>query len=257
LLKVLEALAVSPLLGFVLAGALYFLCRKRLHDEHLYRPVTDKPPIWWMRGILILTCFGVSFSHGTNDGQKSIGLIMLVIIGIFPATYALNPAAKTSVQDTAHAMRQARPLIQRFGDDHATGALAALGSIENRPQPFPGSEQPKLEVGPRSARTQTRSTIRDHTYQVISELKHVEEARGIHGGIRSRASVWDALAHPDGMAADAAGHDPNRRRTLLFSRQPKILSVGFVCRHRDIIPRHELSSALQRRRSGSDSVART
>src|SRR5580698_3667165 len=43
--KVLEALAISPVLGFVLAGALYFLCRKTLHDEHLYRPVTDKPPI--------------------------------------------------------------------------------------------------------------------------------------------------------------------------------------------------------------------
>src|ERR1700722_9101597 len=81
--KVLEALALSPLLGFVLAGGLFFLCRSTLHDKHLYEPVTDKPPIWWMRGILILTCSGVSFAHGTNDGQKSIGLIMLTIIGIF------------------------------------------------------------------------------------------------------------------------------------------------------------------------------
>jgi PiT family inorganic phosphate transporter len=70
--KVLEALALSPILGFVLAGALYFLCRRTLHDKHLYEPATDTPPIWWMRGILILTCSGVSFAHGTNDGQKSI-----------------------------------------------------------------------------------------------------------------------------------------------------------------------------------------
>ena len=91
--KVLEALAISPILGFVLAGLLYFVCRKTLHDEHLYRPAGDKPPVWWMRGILILTCSGVSFAHGTNDGQKSIGLIMLTIIGLFPATYALNPHA--------------------------------------------------------------------------------------------------------------------------------------------------------------------
>src|SRR6201996_3730690 len=48
--KVLEGLAISPILGFVLAGALYFVCRKTLHDEHLYQPVGDKPPIWWMRG---------------------------------------------------------------------------------------------------------------------------------------------------------------------------------------------------------------
>jgi inorganic phosphate transporter, PiT family len=70
--KVLEALAVSPILGFVFAGLLYLLCRKTLHDENLYKPVSDRPPIWWMRGILILTCSGVSFAHGTNDGQKSI-----------------------------------------------------------------------------------------------------------------------------------------------------------------------------------------
>src|ERR1017187_1193516 len=87
--KVLEALPLSPIFGFVLAGALYFLCRRTLHDKHLYEPATDTPPIWWMRGILILTCSGVSFAHGTHDGQKSIGLIMLTIIGIFPATYAL------------------------------------------------------------------------------------------------------------------------------------------------------------------------
>jgi PiT family inorganic phosphate transporter len=43
--KVLDALALSPVLGFVSAGALYFLCRKTLHDKHLYEPVTDNPPI--------------------------------------------------------------------------------------------------------------------------------------------------------------------------------------------------------------------
>ena len=49
--KVLEALALSPLLGFALAGGLYFLCRRFLHDPHLYEPVKDTPPIWWMRAV--------------------------------------------------------------------------------------------------------------------------------------------------------------------------------------------------------------
>jgi inorganic phosphate transporter, PiT family len=189
--KVLEALALSPVLGFVLAGALYFLCRRTLHDEHLYEPVKDKPPIWWMRGILILTCTGVSFSHGTNDGQKSIGLIMLVIIGIFPATYALNPAGKTSLHDMVSIMQQARPLIEAFGDDRKGAALIAIQSIEGRarsqdehtgllkPEPDPTGEKPKLEVGPLSASAQTRSSVRDDIYQVISELKHAEEAKGV------------------------------------------------------------------------------
>src|ERR1700760_4693414 len=51
--RVLEGLALSPLLGFVLAAALYYLCRRLVHDPHLYEPAKDRPPVWWMRGILI------------------------------------------------------------------------------------------------------------------------------------------------------------------------------------------------------------
>ncbi len=188
--RVLEALALSPLLGFILAGALYFLCRKTFHDKHLYEPVKDKPPIWWMRAILILTCTGVSFSHGTNDGQKSIGLFMLVIIGIFPATYALNPEGKTSLQDIASIMQEARPLVDSFGDDRKADALKAMQSIESRasrekdhPSQSPAdadpTKAPKLQAGPRSESAQTRSSVRDDIYQVISQLKHAEEAKGV------------------------------------------------------------------------------
>jgi PiT family inorganic phosphate transporter len=73
--KVLEALALSPVLGFVLAGGLYLVARHAIRDRHLYEPPKEgQPPTWWIRGLLILTCTGVSFAHGTNDGQKSIGL---------------------------------------------------------------------------------------------------------------------------------------------------------------------------------------
>jgi PiT family inorganic phosphate transporter len=211
--KVLEALALSPVLGFILAGALYFLCRKTLHDKHLYEPVTEKPPIWWMRAILILTCSGVSFSHGTNDGQKSIGLIMLTIIGIFPATYALNPQGKTSLQDIASTMQEARPLIEPYGDDRKAEALKAIQSIENRARvqqadtaeltstPDPTAEKPKLEVGPQSASAQTRSAVRDDVYQVISELKHVEEAKGVTPEEKKKAHT---LAKQLGRAVEYA-----------------------------------------------------
>jgi PiT family inorganic phosphate transporter len=211
--KVLEALALSPLLGFVLAGALYFICRKTLHDEHLYRPVTDKAPVWWMRAILILTCSGVSFSHGTNDGQKSIGLIMLTIIGIFPSTYALNPEGKTSLQDMASIMQQAQPLIEMYGDDRKAAALTAVGSIESRAHSDHGNagqskaesdsttQTQKLEAGPRSASAQTRSAIRDDIYQVISELQHAEEAQGISADDKKSAQ---ALAKQLGRAVEYA-----------------------------------------------------
>jgi PiT family inorganic phosphate transporter len=183
--KVLEALAVSPVLGFVLAGALYFVCRKTLHDKHLYEPAKDKPPIWWMRSILVLTCSGVSFAHGTNDGQKSIGLIMLTIIGIFPATYALNPTSHQSLQDISSFMQQAVPLMQRYGDDQKAAALAAAESIEHQSgsaqadSAQPGAGPQRLQVGPNSETAKLRATVRDDIYQVIWQLKHVEEAKQI------------------------------------------------------------------------------
>ena len=178
--KVLEGLAISPILGFVLAGALYFLCRKTFRDKHLYEPATDKPPIWWMRGILVLTCSGVSFAHGSNDGQKSIGLIMLIIIGIFPATYALNPTAHQSLEDMASFMQQAVPMIERYGDDQKAIALAAAESIERQSNSVqPGTGPRQLQVGPTSETAKVRATVRDDVYQVIWQLKHVEEAKRI------------------------------------------------------------------------------
>ncbi len=166
--KVLEGLALSPVLGFILAGGLYFICRKTLHDEHLYQPATDRPPIWWMRGILVLTCSGVSFAHGSNDGQKSIGLIMLTIIGLFPATYALNPDSGTSAQEVAAQMRRSAPLIQAYGDDQKQRALSGIESLHL------GSNQQMSRSPADKAR---RATVRDDIYQVISQLDHVKEVK--------------------------------------------------------------------------------
>ena len=82
--SVLSSLLFSPIIGFVLAFIIFRLLKLVVHDKRLYEPPEgDKPPVWWMRALLVLTCTGVSFAHGTNDGQKSIGLIMLVIIGLF------------------------------------------------------------------------------------------------------------------------------------------------------------------------------
>ena len=68
----LASLLVSPLLGFILALVLFKILSAVVRDKHLYdAPEGDKPPLLWMRALLILTCTGVSFAHGTNDGQKS------------------------------------------------------------------------------------------------------------------------------------------------------------------------------------------
>ena len=85
------ALLVSPLFGFFCAAGLYLAMKLLVRNRALYEaPKGNAPPPWWIRGLLIFTCTGVSFFHGSNDGQKGMGLIMLILIGTVPTAYALN-----------------------------------------------------------------------------------------------------------------------------------------------------------------------
>src|ERR1700746_1063028 len=87
------ALLLSPVIGFVAAAILLLALKFVVRNPALYQaPKGDTPPPWWIRGILVLTCTGVSFAHGSNDGQKGMGLIMLILIGTVPMAYALNRA---------------------------------------------------------------------------------------------------------------------------------------------------------------------
>jgi PiT family inorganic phosphate transporter len=92
-LNVGKSLLISPLVGFGLAAILLLICKAVIKDRRLYEaPVGEEPPPFWIRGLLVLTCTGVSFAHGSNDGQKGMGLIMLILVGTVPTAYALNHA---------------------------------------------------------------------------------------------------------------------------------------------------------------------
>jgi inorganic phosphate transporter, PiT family len=92
-----KALLFSPVVGFVLSALLLLAMKALIRRPELYRaPETDQPPAWWIRGLLIFTCTGVSFAHGSNDGQKGMGLIMLILIGTVPTAFALNRALPES-----------------------------------------------------------------------------------------------------------------------------------------------------------------
>jgi phosphate/sulfate permease len=86
------SLLISPVFGFGLAIILMFTLKSIFKkDTDLFKePHKTKLPPRWIRGILILTCTGVSFSHGSNDGQKGVGLVMLILISILPFQFALN-----------------------------------------------------------------------------------------------------------------------------------------------------------------------
>jgi PiT family inorganic phosphate transporter len=89
--KIGYALLLSPLVGFGCAALLLLALRAFVKNRSLYKaPEGNTPPPWWIRGLLILTCTGVSFAHGSNDGQKGMGLIMLILVGTLPMAYALN-----------------------------------------------------------------------------------------------------------------------------------------------------------------------
>ena len=91
-----------------------------IRNRTLYTaPTSDRPPPAWIRGLLILTCTGVSFAHGSNDGQKGMGLIMLILIGSVPTAFALNHAMPSSATP---AFYQATERAQAVFAAHAAGA---------------------------------------------------------------------------------------------------------------------------------------
>ena len=103
-----EALLLSPLVGFVLSAVLVLIMKQVIRSKVLFaEPTPGHAPPLWIRCLLILTCTGVSFSHGSNDGQKGMGLIMLILIGTVPTAYALNRALPQDKVDSFVAVSQA------------------------------------------------------------------------------------------------------------------------------------------------------
>jgi inorganic phosphate transporter, PiT family len=113
-----KSLLLSPIFGFVVAYALLTVVKAIIKDKRLYEaPKGDEPPPLWIRGLLILTCTGVSFFHGSNDGQKGMGLIMLILIGTVPTTYALNHAVTArQSQDFIAVSRVAADTVGKYVD---------------------------------------------------------------------------------------------------------------------------------------------
>ncbi len=95
--KIGWGLLLSPIFGFCVAALLLLAMKALVKKRELYsEPKSGATPPTWIRGLLILTCTLVSFFHGSNDGQKGMGLIMLILIGTVPTAFALNRAVEPS-----------------------------------------------------------------------------------------------------------------------------------------------------------------
>ena len=109
------SLLISPVIGFVAAAALLLTLKALVKRPELYsEPKKGQPPPFGIRCILILTCTGVSFAHGSNDGQKGMGLILLILIGIIPGSFALNLALDpASIQNVTTVTRAAEVVLTK------------------------------------------------------------------------------------------------------------------------------------------------
>ncbi|HZY77883.1 MAG TPA: inorganic phosphate transporter [Cyclobacteriaceae bacterium] len=125
--KIGMSLLVSPAFGFTLTIIMMFIIRVatkgRPNSDDLFKePKKNAPPPTWIRSILLLTCTGVSFFHGQNDGQKGVGLVMLVLIGIVPGFFALNSNLKSS---------DLNPALQKVSAIVATIDTAPLSAVDS------------------------------------------------------------------------------------------------------------------------------
>jgi PiT family inorganic phosphate transporter len=147
--KVILALLVSPVVGFVASGLLLLLLKLIVHREDLYKsPGPGETPPLWIRGTLVGTCTLVSFSHGNNDGQKGMGLIMLILIGVLPGAFALqSPSDPAAFQKTIGLAQQSSAIFQK----QAVNPAPAPPPPAMTQPPVPPSATPTTPASPMAA----------------------------------------------------------------------------------------------------------
>ncbi|MBB1227011.1 MULTISPECIES: inorganic phosphate transporter [Pantoea] len=191
-LKVGYALLLSPVVGFVCAGLLLWVMKLFIRNRQLYQaPESNQPPPVWIRGLLILTCTGVSFAHGSNDGQKGMGLIMLILVGTMPIAYALNrslppdqiPRVAALNEVTAHQLLQLQPASAN--PPPAREVLTGfVGSNSMNPDVLPALAMTLREVGDEIRRygsmenipAQAVTNTRNQMYLASESIKHLQSA---------------------------------------------------------------------------------
>jgi inorganic phosphate transporter, PiT family len=129
----LKGLAVAPLIGFCVAALIFLLMKWLVKRPELFQePEGDAPPPWPIRLLLISTCTGVSYAHGSNDGQKGIGLLMLVLIALLPGQFTVNPNfGAEKIASTLSVVKQVEAIVERPGlGEKAADANKRLHKIE-------------------------------------------------------------------------------------------------------------------------------
>jgi len=183
-LNVGKSLLFSPIIGFIFSALLLFVMKRLIHNRKLYKePEGDQPPPFWIRALLFFTCTGVSFAHGSNDGQKGMGLIMLILIGTVPTAYALNhTVAYQQVQTFIAVSEKAERTLEKYA-----GA-----------QPPPAAAQPQISQAAQSGnwtppeqkdleKVVSSRKVQPNTPALLSQL--IEDIKTQVAGYKSLAAI--------------------------------------------------------------------
>ncbi|HEY0256438.1 MAG TPA: anion permease, partial [Candidatus Methylacidiphilales bacterium] len=143
--EIFTYLIVSPIFGFVGAGLLLLILKAVVRREDLYKaPEKGVPPPMWIRFVLVCTCTLVSFFHGSNDGQKGMGLIMLILVGLVPGAFALNMASTSAAtQGAATEMRQLVTVMTPLANGTTIGKDDAIAELTRFIKPAGGKPTDK------------------------------------------------------------------------------------------------------------------
>ncbi|MGO9426633.1 MAG: inorganic phosphate transporter [Steroidobacteraceae bacterium] len=192
--KIGESLLFSPLIGFSAAALLMLIAKALIPVPALFKePKGAQPPPLPIRALLVLTCTGVSFAHGSNDGQKGMGLIMLILIGTVPTAYALNRTMhETEVAKFVAVSAQAQSALERYGDGPAPADphAAAIEIVRTRsisPQTVPaiaalaGSIAAQVQTYGSLAKVPANAmvNIRNNMYLVSESLRYLSKSKTI------------------------------------------------------------------------------
>jgi len=195
--KVFRVLLISPIVGFCCAGLLMLLSRWLVKYPALFEaPKNDAPPPWPIRLLLVLTCSGVSFSHGSNDGQKGMGLIMLILIGTVPTAYALNHAVTAhDIQDFIAASEQAGRIIERhidrngiLGENARNEVTDYIRTRQIRPDTYLALHELVIDLDQevslykeyKSVPAGQQSNVRNDMYVVSEAIRLLQKDKAVH-----------------------------------------------------------------------------
>lgn len=214
--KIGYSLLLSPLIGFFFAALLFLALKAFVKSKELYHePKGNKPPPIWIRALLILTCTGVSFAHGSNDGQKGMGLIMLILVGTVPMAYALNRAmpvgqmtqfvavAQVTQQSLVHSTNAA-PLASNEGARHVLTEYVRTKTVT--PDVIPAlatmtgniGEQVKSHGTFANVPAGQVGNVRNDMYLVSEAIRFLDKDSGVHFDSDTKANVTAFKKEIDG-----------------------------------------------------------